>query len=314
MSHIAELPPRDMIAPDADGGSFLRGFVGSAVLLLAIDAVEPLFFGPGYFSGLTYHPFWIVILLAAVQHGLFVGLSVVGLATLLMDWPARPLGVDITAHYADVATAPAQWLLVALVVGLYRQHQLRQERVVRQANDRLQQVNQTLADEIRRLDAYVVQTERMVAVAGSAPNSAMLAALDALARADAARRPDAFVAAARLCLPAPGAWLSLEDGAFTLAAATQPEMRMPALSPEDVARDADWHALPLDPPALGAAVMIDEALAGVILIQAPTSEAAGYEVAMDALRRALQDSLRAERQRPVLRLERPNRLLTYVRG
>ena len=91
-------------------------------------------------------------------------------------------------------------------------------------------------------------------------------------------------------------------------------MRTPALSPEDVARDADWHALPLDPPALGAAVMIDEALAGVILIQAPASEAAGYEVAMDALRRALQDSLRAERQRPVLRLERPNRLLTYVRG
>ena len=87
---------------------FLRGFVGSAILLVAINAAEPVFFGEGHFASLTYHPFWIVILLAAVQHGLFVGLSVVGLATMMMDWPSRPVGMDITEHYVDIATAPAR--------------------------------------------------------------------------------------------------------------------------------------------------------------------------------------------------------------
>lgn len=312
MTHIAKPPSRDRITPHADGGNFLRGFVGSAVLLLVIDTAEPLFFGPSYFAGLTYHPFWIVILLAAVQHGLFVGLSVVGFATLLMDWPARPLGVDITAHYVDVATVPAQWLLVALVVGLYRQQQLHDERAVRQSNERLRQVNQTLADEICRLDGYVTQTERMVAITGSDPNTGILAALDALARADAARRRDAFVAAAQLCLPGPGAWLTIEGASFTIAAATQPDLRVPDIRPDTVARDADWHALPLDPPVLHTAVMVNDAVLGLIVVQA--SDAAGYGVAMDALRRALHDSLRADRQNIVLRLDRPNRLLTYAHG
>lgn len=90
MTQIAEPTSNGLIPARVNGGLFLQGFAGSAVLLLAIDATEPLFFGPGYFAGLTYHPFWIVILLAAVQHGLFVGLSVVGLAALLMDWPTRP--------------------------------------------------------------------------------------------------------------------------------------------------------------------------------------------------------------------------------
>ncbi|MDX5349326.1 MAG: hypothetical protein LPJ95_01285 [Paracoccaceae bacterium] len=314
MTHIAETPSRGVISSHAESGDFLRGFVGSAVLLLAMDAIEPMFFGPGYFAGLTYHPFWIVILLAAVQHGLFVGLSVVGLAALLMDWPPRPLGVDITAHYADVATVPAQWLLVALVIGLYRQQQRRHERSVPLSNDRLRQVNETLADEIRRLDAYVAQSERMVAIAGSAPNSAMLTALDALARADAAQRRDAFVAAARLCLPGPGAWLALDNGGLVTAASTQPGISLPALEVGDIARDGEWRSWPADPSAFGAAVMLDDALLGVITVQAPLAEAAGYEAAMDALRRALQDSLRSESRRPVLRLERPNLLLSYANG
>lgn len=310
MTQIAEPTSNGLIPARVNGGLFLQGFAGSAVLLLAIDATEPLFFGPGYFAGLTYHPFWIVILLAAVQHGLFVGLSVVGLAALLMDWPTRPLGVDITAHYADIATAPAQWLLVALIVGLYRQHQLRNERAIRQSNARLQQVNQTLVGEIRRLDSYVTQTEQMVAIAGSAPNSALLSALDALARADASRRGECFVAAARLCLPGPGAWLAMDGIACTVAAATQPDLHAEIIPPDAVAGDNNWHTLAQDPPALCAAIRAKDTMVGLIMVQ--TADAGGYEVTMDALRRALQDSLRNDRNVPVLRLDRPKRQLTYA--
>ncbi|CAM3403316.1 hypothetical protein PANO111632_17790 [Paracoccus nototheniae] len=146
---------RSPTAPD----SFLRGFVGSAVLLLAIDLSERLLFGEGYFSGLAWHPFWIVILLAAVQHGLLVGLSIVGLATMMMDWPTRPVGVDITEHYGDIASVPAQWLVVALLIGLYRQGQLNRERAMARECDRLREVNLVLAGEIHRLDAFVARAE-----------------------------------------------------------------------------------------------------------------------------------------------------------
>lgn len=143
----------------AGGDGFLRGFVGSAVLLLAMDLSETLLFGAGYFSGLTYHPFWIVILLATVQHGLFVGLSITGLATMMMDWPSRPVGVDITEHYGHVATVPLQWLVVALLIGLYRQSQLSRERALARDHDRLREVNLVLAAEIHRLDAFVARAE-----------------------------------------------------------------------------------------------------------------------------------------------------------
>ena len=118
MTYADNVVPQDLKLPRAETGLFLRGLVGSAVLLLAIKASESLFFGAGYFSSLTYHPFWIVILLAAVQHGLFVGLSIVGLATMMMDWPSRAVGTDITEYYVDIATQPVQWLVVALVIGL----------------------------------------------------------------------------------------------------------------------------------------------------------------------------------------------------
>lgn len=162
--------------PAPGPGLFLRSFVSSAVLLVAIKAIEPVFFGEGHFATLTYHPFWIVILLAAVQHGLFVGLSIVGLAAMIMDWPSRPVGTDITEHYVDIATAPAQWLIAALLIGLYRQQQIRHERALARDNDRLREINQTLAGEIHRLDAFVARAELAAATrisqrAGDAPEN-----------------------------------------------------------------------------------------------------------------------------------------------
>lgn len=177
-SEIAQpdMTPAPPPGPVAGTDSFLRGFVGSAVLVLAIDLSEGLLFGDGYFAGLTWHPFWIVILLATVQHGLFVGLPIVGLATMMMDWPTRPVGVDITEHYGLIATVPAQWLAIALLIGVYRQQQLTRERAIARECARLREVNLVLAGEIHRLDAFVARTE--LAAATRAP-------LDATPDADA---------------------------------------------------------------------------------------------------------------------------------
>lgn len=223
-------------APAQDSGLFLRGFISSAVLLAAINASEPLFFGEGHFATLTYHPFWLVILLAAVQHGVFVGLSVVGLATIMMDWPSRPVGMDITEHYVDIATVPAQWLIAALLIGLYRQQQIRHERSLARDNDRLREVNRTLAEEIQRLDVFVARAE--LAAATRPPQTAepdkRLAALDRLADADAAHRVPAFIAAARACIPEPVAWLTVDDaGRLVPVAVTDETIELPEIWPSD---------------------------------------------------------------------------------
>ena len=142
---------------------FVRSLVGVAVMLGLIAVAEPLLFGLGYYRTLSLHPFWIVVLLAASQHGLAVGLATVAMATVLLGMPVRPLGVDATVHFAQAAVLPLQWLTVALILGMYRQRQLQATEALWQANQRLSQMNDTLAQEVDRMDTMLVVVERSAA-------------------------------------------------------------------------------------------------------------------------------------------------------
>ncbi|MBB1491245.1 hypothetical protein H5395_06805 [Paracoccus sp. MC1854] len=281
MTSPSEAPARDAgFEPgtsQTESAAFLRGFLGSAVLLLIIRAAEPLFFGEDYFSTLTYHPFWIVVLLAAVQHGLFVGVATVGLATLMMGWPPRSVGVDITAYYADMAATPTQWLIVAVIIGLYRQGQIRRDQRVRRGNARLIEMNDALAKEIYRLDAALARAELAAATRpdGAAPASPG-PALDALLHLSdpAADRNDAFIAAARACSDADIALLERSAaGDIVLTAATVPglEASVPVAARELAAaiRGAD--------PSLPAQVLTpdDRHALAVPIIMAGASEPVG---------------------------------------
>lgn len=306
MTHLDDVTlPLD--GPRPETSQFLRGFIGSAVLLVAINAAEPLFFGEGYFASLTYHPFWIVILLAAVQHGLFVGLSVVGLATMMMDWPSRPVGMDITDHYVDIAVAPAQWLIAALLIGLYRQQQIRRQRATLRENDRLREVNRTLAGEIHRLDAFVARAELAAATqalpqGGADGADGPLAALDRLAAADADQRPVAFAEAARACLPVPVAWVMVDRaGQPALVAATDEDVAFPAVVPADLPFATAGRILFLTPdedgnpkgtPTLCRLVAPEGDALGLLLAQASKEDADALAPGLNALGRALEDSLR----------------------
>lgn len=138
---------------------FLRGIVANGILLLLASGVEDLFFGRGYFASLVQHPFWIIVLLAAMQGGLYIGVATAGLAALMMDWPPRPIGMDITAHFIEVAILPLQWLFAALCIGLFRQTDLRKAEALRRDLARLADQNDLLAREILRADATRMQLE-----------------------------------------------------------------------------------------------------------------------------------------------------------
>lgn len=146
----------------SDTEPFLRGILASGVLLLLALAVEHLFFTRGFYSSLVLHPFWIIVLLATLESGLYVGVATAGLAALLMDWPPRPIGVDITAYFLDLAILPLQWLLAALCIGVFRQADLRALADLRRENARLLEMGEALAAEILQADQAVRDTELRV--------------------------------------------------------------------------------------------------------------------------------------------------------
>lgn len=142
-----------------DDDSIFRVPLESGLLLLAIKFAEPILFEPGFYSQLNFHPFWIVILLAAMHYGLFGGVVAAGLASLLMDWPPRPLGVDIAQHYTEMAIQPLHWLVVALAIGSYRSLQIRESRRLQAELARTRDVNEKLAEEITRMDTALAHAE-----------------------------------------------------------------------------------------------------------------------------------------------------------
>ncbi len=310
MTQIDNFAAPSSAAPAPGSGLFLRGFISSAVLLAAINASEPLFFGEGHFATLTYHPFWLVILLAAVQHGVFVGLSIVGLATIMMDWPSRPVGMDITEHYVDIATAPAQWLIAALLIGLYRQQQIRRERVLARDNDWLRDVNRTLAEEIHRLDAFVARAELAAATRPlqTAEPDERLAALDRLADADAEHRAPAFIAAARACIREPVAWLTVDDaGRLMPVAVTDETVGLPDISPSDLPLSGAGGILSLAPAdgsdrapqAVPYRVILSDRGPRDLLLALPSHRnPEQISPGLNALGRALEDSLRRMQDDP----------------
>lgn len=159
---MSERIERPLSAAD-NGEPFLRGLTGAVALLLVARACEPLFFGDGYFATLAIHPFWIVVILAAMQGGFFVGVATAAAAAMLVDWPPRPAGVDITAHYVELAIVPVQWLLAAIIIGTIRQNQIRHVSKLIYENQRLRGISEDLAEEIERIDFEIAELELQVA-------------------------------------------------------------------------------------------------------------------------------------------------------
>lgn len=174
--------------PRSETEPFLRGILASGVLLLLAIAIEHLFFDQGFYASLVLHPFWIIVLLATLESGLYVGVATAGLAALLMDWPPRQVGVDITDYFVDLAILPLQWLLAALCIGLFVQANIRALAELRRENARLMDMNETLASEILRADQALQETEvRIVTQPHSpAPPLAALADLAGLEQAPVA--------------------------------------------------------------------------------------------------------------------------------
>lgn len=206
---------------------FLRAILGNVMLLLILLGVERVFFGQGYYSSLIQHPFWIVVLVASVQDGLYVGVLVAAAATALMDWPARPAEADITTHYIQVAVMPLQWLLAALCIGLFREAELKKTRATMAEMEQQKRVSDVLAADIVELEAQIAREhlEKLSADTSAGSENNIVTCVLELQDLAPENLHDKFKELARLCTPLPAYFLTtnaeggleLDDGEKTVS-------------------------------------------------------------------------------------------------
>jgi hypothetical protein len=208
--------------------ALLRAIFEGALLLVALAAAETLFFGPGTFASFNIHPFWIVVLLVTIQHGLYAGVLTACLASALLDRPVRPPDLDIVDYYFELARLPAQWVSAAVILGIYRQAQIRAETARNVEIAELRAMNERFAEEIARLDEDLQGFEISAAIASPSeppsshdhantppPALSSLAALRAAARTQIGER---FAACAEQLLHCDRARLygAAADGGFRI--------------------------------------------------------------------------------------------------
>ncbi|WP_306131293.1 hypothetical protein [Roseivivax marinus] len=229
MSAVGHDGPTSALRRGTARDDLMRGVVGAVVLLLLLAAAERFLFAPGFYDTLTLHPFWIVILIAALQHGTAIGCAAVAMATVLMGWPDRLVGEDAAVYAARAAVLPLQWLVVALIVGLYRQKQIVETETLRADAARLEGMTDSLAAEVERMDDMIVSLEREAAARPAADPAPApvptgegallrraLPELSALAGARGDELPATFEAAAKALLDGPVALVARDPADGTL--------------------------------------------------------------------------------------------------
>lgn len=205
--HRQPLAPAAYLAPEGARprrlGRFLTAVIEGVAMLLALAVLEILFFGRGGYATFDLHPFWVPVLVVTVQYGFFAGVVTAAAAGFALDTPERPLGLDIVTYYAEAARQPLQWVGAAIMIGLYRQGQIRAEDRNVEEIGRLRAMNARFARTVAELDAELGRFETDIAIgAGAAPGAAAAGAQAALARLAELRTASVATIAERLAAAA----------------------------------------------------------------------------------------------------------------
>ncbi|UMA64587.1 hypothetical protein LVO79_16530 [Roseivivax marinus] len=230
MSAVGHDGPTSALRRGTARDDLMRGVVGAVVLLLLLAAAERFLFAPGFYDTLTLHPFWIVILIAALQHGTAVGCAAVAMATVLMGWPDRLVGEGCRRL---CRTGRSSALAVARCGpdrrALSSEKQIVETETLRADAARLEGMTASLAAEVERMDDMIVSLEREAAARPAADPAPApkptgegallrraLPELSALAGARGDELPATFEAAAKALLDGPVALVARDPADGTL--------------------------------------------------------------------------------------------------
>lgn len=156
-----------MNSPLSDFGASPRGLGRCALetfaALSALIVLDHVVFHGG-FAALNPHPFWVVVLLAAMQYGAFGGALAAAAASIaLYRTGLPPRGAeDFFQYAAAITTLPALWILAATMFGGLRTLHLRKTSALEASLNETLNHAKTIAagfsracDEIRRLEIRI---------------------------------------------------------------------------------------------------------------------------------------------------------------
>ncbi|MBP2229632.1 hypothetical protein J2847_002931 [Azospirillum agricola] len=139
MSAPSEMPPTAAAVDDAPPPRRLFGVRRVALIELALFFGVALgldwAFGSGLrFEGVQPHPFWIPVLLLAIQYGTNEGVlaALVAAAALrLGNLPEQTIAQDLYQHLFTLTREPILWLVAGVLIGELRMRQIREREELR---------------------------------------------------------------------------------------------------------------------------------------------------------------------------------------
>ncbi|MBN67473.1 MAG: hypothetical protein CMM94_07925 [Rickettsiales bacterium] len=149
----------------------IAGIRVSALIEIAVFLVVALLLDAAAFDGNRYwgvepHPFWIIILAAAVQYGTneaLVAAILASIVLLLGNMPPQPDGMDWYTYIYYAALNPLLWVVTAVILGEVRQRHIRQRQKIEKELDESRDREDTIAESYRVVKARKENLEVQVA-------------------------------------------------------------------------------------------------------------------------------------------------------
>lgn len=137
------------------------------VLFLGISlAVDQIFLDGSRFRAAPLHPFWILVVLVAVQYGTNAGLlAAIGASAALLagNIPPETLAQDRFAWWFSVTKLPLMWFVSAVVLGEMRIRQIRERRAIEDQLREAMRREQVITDAYGRVNGIKETLETRLA-------------------------------------------------------------------------------------------------------------------------------------------------------
>ncbi|WPZ33488.1 hypothetical protein T8K17_19910 [Thalassobaculum sp. OXR-137] len=153
-------------------GVRVAAWVEIALFFVAVLAIDALLLDGDRFWDVRPHPFWLIVILVAVQYGAnasLVAALTASLALTVGNLPVPELGADVFQYWAGIGLRPALWVGVGQILGQMRDRELAERTRLQTRLSLLEHQNQLIAngfEELKRtksaLEARIARQFRTV--------------------------------------------------------------------------------------------------------------------------------------------------------
>ena len=170
--HPTAEPPAATPAPRTVLGVRAVAWLEILLFFAAALAIDFFLLEGDRFWDVRPHPFWLIVILLAVQYGANASLVAALAATLALtvgNLPPQELGADVFEYWAGIGLRPALWVGVGQILGQMRDRELAERVQLRSRISMLEHQNQLIAqgfEELKRtksaLEARIARQFRTV--------------------------------------------------------------------------------------------------------------------------------------------------------